>query len=200
MDRPGGAPPAVRWRQAWLVDRVHCGDCRPPAKIRAALGAQLTISDDDLTRDLAAALRHATTIHNPGFYEAQRARRSTWNLPRFIQGFDVATNGDLILPRGVRDQAASLVSQAGSELSYVDERTGGSELGVPFLGQLDDRQTAAVDAMLAHDDGILHAPTGSGKTVMACAVIAERSVSTLVLINKTALASQWRDQIQTLLG
>ncbi len=54
--------------------------------------------------------------------------------------------------------------------------------------------------MLAHEDGILHAPTGSGKTVMACAITAERSVSTLVLINKTALASQWREQIRDLLG
>ena len=35
---------------------------------------------------------------------------------------------------------------------------------------------------------------------MACALIAERAVTTLVLINKTALASQWREQIRTLLG
>lgn len=173
---------------------------RPPAQVRAALGARLTIQDADLTPTLSAALRHAATIHNPGFYEAQRARRSTWKIPRFIQGYDVAVNGDLLLPRGLREQAATLIAQAGSELTYEDERSLGSELSAPFLGELDDRQTTAVDAMLAHEDGILHAPTGSGKTVMACAIIAERGVSTLVLINKTALAAQWREQISKLLG
>ncbi len=173
---------------------------RPPAQVRAVLGARLSIQDADLAPDLAAALRHAATIHNPAFYEAQRARRSTWNIPRFVQGFDVAVNGDLILPRGLREQAEALIVQAGSRLVCDDERGQGVDLDVTFAGTLDDRQAAAVDAMLAHEDGVLQAPTGSGKTVMACAIIAERAVSTLVLINKRALASQWRQQILTLLG
>jgi len=172
----------------------------PPAKVRADLGAQLVIRDEDLTPQLAATLRHAATIHNPAFYEAQRARRATYNIPRFIQGFDVGVNGDLLLPRGLRHQAAELIGQTGSELDISDARTQGSELDITFLGELQERQTVAVDAMLSHDDGILHAPTGSGKTVMACALIAERAVSTLVLINKTALAGQWREQIKRFLG
>lgn len=114
---------------------------RPPAQVRATPGSRLTIRDEDLPPALSAALRHAATIHNPGFYEAQRARRSTWNIPRFIQGFDVAVNGDLLLPRGLREQAATLVAQAGSELACVDERSPGSELNAPFLGELDDRQS-----------------------------------------------------------
>ena len=189
-------PEATRFEQS-PATAVHP---QPAKQVRAVLGARLTIRDEDLTPELSAVLRHAATIHNPLFYEAQRARRSTWKIPRFIQGFDVAVNGDLILPRGLRDQASDLIAQAGSKLVCEDERSAGSELEVSFLGELDERQSVAVDAMLAQEDGILHAPTGSGKTVMACAIIAERAVSTLVLINKTALASQWRDQIRTLLG
>ncbi|MCL1897362.1 MAG: DEAD/DEAH box helicase family protein, partial [Micrococcales bacterium] len=173
---------------------------KPPSQMRATLESRLTIQEKDLTPGLAAALRHAATIHNPAFYEAQQARRSTWGITRFVQGFDVAINGDLILPRGLRHQAADLILQAGSELVSDDQRHRGAELEAAFLGKLDDRQTEAVDAMLAHEDGILHAPTGSGKTVIACAIIAERAASTLVLINKTALASQWRDQVRSLLG
>ncbi|MDR2974662.1 MAG: DEAD/DEAH box helicase [Propionibacteriaceae bacterium] len=173
---------------------------KPPAQIPAVLDSRLTLRDEALTSELAAALRNSATLHNPAFYEAQRARRSTWSIPRFIQGFDVAVNDDLILPRGLRHQAADLIAQAGSTLVSDDERDQGVELDATFLGELDDRQVEAVNEMLAYEDGILHAPTGSGKTVMACAIIAERAVSTLVLINKKALATQWRDQIRGLLG
>jgi len=72
-----------------------------PARVRATLGSGLTVREEDLTPELSAALRHAATIHNPAFYEAQRARRSTWNIPRFVQGFDVTISGDLVLPRGL---------------------------------------------------------------------------------------------------
>lgn len=173
---------------------------RPAPQVRASLGSRLVIRDEDLTPELSATLRHAATINNPGFYEAQRARRSTWNIPRFIQSFDVSVGGDLLLPRGIRTQAEDLIHQAGSRLVCDDERNHGNELDVTFDGVLDDRQVAAVNAMLSAEDGILHAPTGSGKTVMACAIIAERAVSTLILINKTALASQWRAQVLALLG
>jgi superfamily II DNA or RNA helicase len=171
-----------------------------PDAVRAVLAANLRIRAEDLTPALKAALRNAATIHNPAFYEAQAARRSTHGQPRFIQGFDLGIGGDLILPRGLLEQVSGLVASGGSRLQVEDLRNQGAELDVEFAGSLTESQTSAVEAVLAAGDGVLQAPTGSGKTVMACAVMAERGLSTAILIDRLALADQWREQIVSLLG
>jgi superfamily II DNA or RNA helicase len=137
---------------------------------------------------------------NPKFYELQRLRKSTWDTPRFIRGYDLTLDDHLVLPRGLRHTIASIVEQAGSRLSVTDARNPGREIDVAFTAELTTKQSTAVGALLAHDDGLLVAPPGSGKTVMGCAVIAERGTSTLILVDRKALADQWRMRVEQFLG
>lgn len=173
---------------------------RLPRIVHGSLSAALSIALDQLPAAAVTTFKHAASISNPKFYELQRLRKSTWDTPRFLRGYDVTVDDNLVLPRGLRHDIARIVEESGSQLVVDDRRTAGSEIELAFNGTLDDRQSAAVSAMLAHEDGVLVAPPGSGKTVMACAIIAERAVSTVVLIDRKVLAEQWRERIRDFLG
>ena len=173
---------------------------RPASIIRATFASRLTLTANDLGPAMIAAVKHAASIRNPEFDARQRARRSTWDTPRFLYSYDETAEGDLVLPRGLYPLLTDLVDSAGSTLRIDDKRADGDSHEFSCLTPLRTEQAAAARALVEEDIGVLIAPPGSGKTVIACATIASRATSTLILVDRKALADQWRDRLQRHLG
>ncbi len=173
---------------------------RPSPVVHLTLDGGVRIPGTELSPSLYATLKHAASTYNPDFYDRQRRRQSTWNVPRIITSYDETINDQLVLPRGLLETATSLIEAAGSKVETDDRRAAGHTQKFTVDLQLQPAQQSAVEDVLHHDHGLLVAPPGSGKTVMACAVIATRSLSTLVLVDRKTLADQWRRQVRDLLG
>jgi hypothetical protein len=176
-------------------------DVPVPRSVDVELGGTIRVKAASLPPAVLATLRHAASMPNPAFYDRERRRQSTWDTPRFLRLYDETVEGDLLLPRGMHDRLAALLERAGSSLSVTaDLRSDGSPQELRCSATLTPEQQAAHDAVLGHDLGLLVAPPGAGKTVMASAVLASLGVSTLVLVDRKALADQWRTRLHELLG
>ncbi len=162
-------------------------------------GPQLEIPTDGLPACVTASLKRLGTLPNPLFYEKQRLRFPTYNTPRFIFCGEVQPQR-LILPRGTLTAVQELIRKAGGRITVQDTRQTAIAASFSFRGTLSEIQQAAVDAMLAHEEGVLVAPPGAGKTVMGCAMIAARGVRTLVLAHRKPLLEQWRERCCEFLG
>ncbi|MFQ6228276.1 TOTE conflict system archaeo-eukaryotic primase domain-containing protein [Nocardia sp. NPDC002869] len=173
---------------------------RPAAVVRAAFGARIQLTATDLGPAMISAVKHAASIANPEFFARQRARRSTWDTPRFLRSYDETLDGDLILPRGLLPLLTRLIESADSTLHLTDTRSTGTPQDFTCTAELRTEQQHAVPAATTGDTAVMVAPPGTGKTVIACAVIAARATSTLVIVDRKALADQWRARITDHLG
>jgi superfamily II DNA or RNA helicase len=130
-------------------------------------------------------------FHNPEFYRRQAMRYSTFATPRLVCCFDDTQPGWLRLPRGLREEAAALVNAAGGALEVASDLPAHEPINARFTGELTPVQAEAVRAMGKHATGVLVAPPGAGKTVMACALIAHHTQPTAIIVNRAELLDQW---------
>jgi superfamily II DNA or RNA helicase len=141
----------------------------------------------------------ALTFINPQWIENKKMRRWQGKTRRIIQCYHKTRQG-LSVPRGFMGQLIGMARNADVPYRIIDERPSLSPVSYSFTGLLKPFQQEAVEVMLKKDFGILAAPTGSGKTVMALAMIAERKQPALIIVHSKELLNQWIARIVTFLG
>lgn len=167
-------------------------------EVEITFGSMLSITLDGLPTKVIARLKKTSSFANPEFYKLQRMRMQTYPNPRFIFAGEMRPD-HLLLPRGVLERATKILQEAGGAVVIRDERIAKKKVKVNFEGALTPIQEKAVKKIKESDLGILMAPPGAGKTVMACKLIAERKVSTLVLVHRQPLLEQWKERISNFL-
>jgi superfamily II DNA or RNA helicase len=150
---------------------------------------------------LLAAIRAELTVDNPKYKAAKQFGRWIGKTLKPQLFFYREQGEQLFFPRGFGNQAVRLCRrETGLCPEIVDQRRLLPEVELHFGGQLRPYQEEAATAVLAHSFGVLEAGTGSGKTVMALAVIAQRRQPTLILVHSKELMQQWRQRIDQFLG
>lgn len=164
--------------------------------IRTTLDSQATI--DGLDNAQVSLVKNALTLINPKFETLHRLGKNTRWTERTLKFYRETSEG-MVVPRGAVEEIMNRIRDVEADLETVDNRTDAPVDMMPFCGSLREDQKAAVQDILLDDEGTLEASTGSGKTVIALAVIAERKQRTLIIVHTKELLQQWIDRIETFL-
>lgn len=150
-------------------------------------------------KELAEAVKQSLTLPNPAWQENQR--RGRWN--RGVEKellFYEEDQASLSVPRGCMRLLITACRRLGVPFSLTDERRKCPDVSFDFAGALRPFQEEACRAVLKKEFGVLTAPTGAGKTVMALYLVAQRRQPTLIVVHTKDLARQWIARIETFLG
>lgn len=170
-----------------------------PKYIDIVLYDRIYISKKKLHPFIKKKLVGLTVFHNPEYYLARNLRKSVQDIPMWIQCFE--ENSDyLMLPVGVESTLMEICQSYNIQINVIDKRFSGKEIDVAFHGDLREKQLKAVEELLAVSNGILHANTAFGKTVAAIALIAERKVNTLIIVDRVSLLNQWCERLSVFLN
>lgn len=170
-----------------------------PGKLELVLADRIYIKRGGLPSALLNRTRQLASFQNPEFYRRQNMRFSTYATPRFICCSEIIDDY-LALPRGCLEDLLFMLDEYGIKVEIQDERTAGGKAAFKFRGELDRTQKRAAGKILKSDTGVLVAPPGTGKTVVAINVIAARKTNALVLVHRKPLMEQWRARLSSFLG
>ncbi|MFH2068602.1 MAG: DEAD/DEAH box helicase family protein [Candidatus Omnitrophota bacterium] len=170
-----------------------------PDSLEVVFADKLYMRTDALPSPFLNQVKRLAAFQNPEFYKRQNMRLSTSFVPRVICCAELLENY-LTLPRGCFESLLSLAKKHGITINIKDERTTGKKVNFKFYGKLEEKQKETVSEMLKNDIGVLVAPSGSGKTVLAINLITERKRNALVLVHRKPLVEQWRMQLASFLS
>jgi len=169
-----------------------------PKTVKIVKSGMLYIEKTGLSQKALNTLKRYAAFKNPLFYKAQAMRKSTYGKERVISCSDDYKN-HLALPQGCECDVKSLFKENNVTLIQEDESNSGKVINVEFQGKLRDEQQFALEALAAHENGVLSATTAFGKTVIGAKLISTKKVNTLILVHRQQLLSQWRERLEQFL-
>lgn len=143
-------------------------------------------------------IRALAAFSNPVYYKNARLGYSNYyNFSSVYLGEDV--NGYIHIPRGLKETLLAKCADADIPYEILDEREKGLPIRISFRSDLRMQQDIAAQALLSYDNGILSAATAFGKTAVCSYLIAQKKVSTLIIVPTKELLMQWTVELEKFL-
>lgn len=175
--------------------QAHTRQTRKKSALSLILGRAIGIPKSVLPPSLAVFLREELNILNIGYVVKERAGLPTFGEKRFINTLE-QYGEEILIPRGFMTRLESWLKNCDITYTLEDERLMLDPVTYTSSFQLFPYQAHAIEACVTHEQGVLVAPAGAGKTIMGLALIAQKKQPVLILTHRRQIYEQWLEQIE----
>lgn len=159
----------------------------------------------DLPAESLPQLHEALNIPNLAKQKARGLGEWGWqDQPDWICLYELEKDerglDHLVMPRGFLEDFTAGIEALGRQVELCEERYWQPLFRAGQKVSLRPWQIPQMEAILKHQQGIVRAPAGSGKTVTILATIRELGCKSIVIVNTKDILWQWADRVKTFLG
>lgn len=169
------------------------------SKLLIQLNNVVELNRTGITRPLINFLKEELNFANSEYFIKKKTGRSTFGTDRYFK-LIAETENEVIIPRGFIGKLIKYCKEQGIDYKFCDERIKQIETPFSFNTKLREYQNPIIDSASKKDFGVIVAPPGSGKTIIALKIIAEKRQPALIITHRKQIADQWIERIQAFLG
>ena len=168
-------------------------------KLAISLSNEARISREGMTTPLINFLKEELNFASTEFIIKKKIGKNTFGTERYFK-FVEETENEVFIPRGFIGKLIRFCRENKIEHDFIDERKKQKSNPYLFNAQLRDHQQTVVESIAKKDLGVIVAPPGSGKTIVALKIISDKQQPALILVHRKQLVEQWSERVETFLG
>ena len=152
-----------------------------------------------MTTPLINFLKEELNFASTEFIIKKKIGKNTFGTDRYFK-FVGETENEVIVPRGFIGKLIRFCRENKIEHDFIDERKKHKAFPYLFNAQLREHQQAVIESISKKDLGVIVAPPGSGKTIVALKIISDKQQPALIIVHRKQLVEQWTERVETFLG
>lgn len=168
-------------------------------KLIITLSNVAKISREEMTAPVINFLKEELNFASSEFIIKKKIGKNTFGTERYFK-FIEETENEVIVPRGFIGKLIRFCRENKIEHDFIDERRKLKEVPFSFNAKLREHQQAVIESISKKELGVIVAPPGSGKTIVALKIISDKQQPALIVVHRKQLVEQWSERIETFLG
>lgn len=171
----------------------------PKKKLELILKGQIFINKSNLPKVVVNFLKDSLNFANLEFTIKKRMGISVYRLEKYFKLIDNQEDR-IAIPRGFLKELTDFLNQENIKFEITDERKKLEPVKFETSHKLFNYQEKAIKDILDTENGLLVAPSGSGKTIIGIDIVAKLKQPSLILVHKKQIFGQWLERIEGFLN